>query len=228
MKGHIYILSNPAFSENLYKIGFTTKPIKERASSLSRSTSVPADFKVEYSKEVINVLSAEKRIHMLLEGNRYNTEKEYFLVELKKAIALIRKISNYSNNQEHLSSTYSIHSDLIHSDFNHGLNLNEIKIMRAVMCATIGNSLLEHNFNFKREFVDGFLSVDNVIRILKVKRETASKLLRNVTLKLSSKKVQPNFEGKKILIFNEIGCYRGEMYWIFNNNIRQLFYNEKI
>lgn len=86
MRGHVYVLLNPAFKK-LLKIGMTVRTPEERAIELSQSTGVPNNFVVAYSVEVSDCITGEKLIHSRLSDCRYS--KEFFEVDLKKVIDLL-------------------------------------------------------------------------------------------------------------------------------------------
>ncbi|MDM8525076.1 DUF1566 domain-containing protein [Desulfococcaceae bacterium HSG8] len=89
----MYILANPSFKENLFKIGYTIKFTPEdRAKQLSRSTSVPAQFQVAHAIEIspdweLNLV--EKMIHHRLGKFRFSPRREFFELSLEKAIRVV-------------------------------------------------------------------------------------------------------------------------------------------
>ena len=94
--GYIYILSNPSFRRNHFKIGRSAHTPEYRAQRLSRSTSAPSPFRVEHEWKVSNIVEAERLAHATLTKYRVNMRREYFRIPLDKAIALIEKsISQY-------------------------------------------------------------------------------------------------------------------------------------
>ena len=98
MKGYIYILSNPSFDKDIYKIGLTTrKDISFRLKELY-TTSLPFPFQCEYLGYVEDVESAEFHIHSQLDYYRLNPDREFFKAELLKLIPVIEGLSkkNYS------------------------------------------------------------------------------------------------------------------------------------
>lgn len=90
--GHIYILVN-ASMPNLLKIGMTTRNPKSRAAELSSTTSVPSPFYVAYSAKVSNCKDAEKEIHTELKRFRASSQREFFNIELDKAVQIILEIA---------------------------------------------------------------------------------------------------------------------------------------
>ena len=67
-KEYVYVLNNPAFKDNLYKIGLTTRTPENRAKELC-TTGVPIDYNIECAIEVSKGKSfeIEKAIHNYLE-----------------------------------------------------------------------------------------------------------------------------------------------------------------
>ena len=89
--GFIYILSNPAFPE-YFKIGRTERSVNERAKELSSNSGVPFEYKVEYSIATIDSIEAESKVHSLLEKHRENKNREFFSIDLTKAISTIEDV----------------------------------------------------------------------------------------------------------------------------------------
>lgn len=88
--GYIYILSNPSFGQDLYKIGKTTRSPEERAHELSSHTGVPAGFQVEFSRLVNDCHEAETMIHGALK--RYRGRREFFEIALERAVDIVEAI----------------------------------------------------------------------------------------------------------------------------------------
>lgn len=88
---HIYIFSNKSYSNNTFKIGWTSDDPEVRAEQLSSETGVLHPFKVEYSKKFKDAEKIEKKIHKHFSEYRIRKNKEYFEVELDK-------ITKYINN----------------------------------------------------------------------------------------------------------------------------------
>ena len=81
---YIYILSNPSMP-GIYKIGFTTKTVKDRVCQLNASTSIPTPFSIEESYEIEAgiELAVETRAHQLLKTIGKHKGKEFFEAELE-------------------------------------------------------------------------------------------------------------------------------------------------
>ena len=89
MRGHVYILVNPAFHPNYIKIGRTEKTPEERAEELSKSTSVPVPFEVAHSKLFNNCVDIERIVHKKFEKKRVRQEREFFNMEIHDAVKYI-------------------------------------------------------------------------------------------------------------------------------------------
>lgn len=93
MDGFIYIMSNESFGD-LIKIGSSkSDPRSFRAMELSSSSGVPTPFKVEYYAFVENYKIVEKKIHSLLKYDRKNPKREFFNIDIQKAITIIQENS---------------------------------------------------------------------------------------------------------------------------------------
>ena len=75
--GYVYALSNELY-DGLYKIGMTTRTVKERLRELNSETGVPKPFKAEFIMPVKDAAAMEKSIHQQL--RRYHERKEFFRV----------------------------------------------------------------------------------------------------------------------------------------------------
>ena len=84
--GWIYIMRNPAFREQLLKIGKTSRPPMQRAAELGAATAVPEDFELIYFVHVHDHHEAEKMVHRNLAQYRKSGAKECFDVPLRVAI----------------------------------------------------------------------------------------------------------------------------------------------
>jgi hypothetical protein len=91
----IYIMSNS--THNLLKIGSTRGPVEERRKQLSSGTGVPSPFKIEWILKIDgNELHLENEIHRHLEHKRSNVQREFFDIDLKQAVEIIKKVAmNY-------------------------------------------------------------------------------------------------------------------------------------
>jgi len=91
----VYVLSNPSMPGYL-KIGFTNLTPEERAIQLSRTTSLPLPFKVEWAFHCYNGEQLEKEVHRHLESSRIMGNREFFDLSLETAKNTITKFGqNY-------------------------------------------------------------------------------------------------------------------------------------
>lgn len=91
-KEAIYVLINPAMEKDIYKIGRTSRNVKDRAKEISRGTGVVTDFLIAYEQPVKNSVKAEKMIHDRLSSCRINNKREFFRLPLKEAIKTIQAV----------------------------------------------------------------------------------------------------------------------------------------
>lgn len=106
-KGSIYILQNPAFRENMLKIGRTEGGIQKRAKQLF-TTGVPDEFIVCYEEDVPDCVLAEKLIHKKLSNYRYKKNREFFVIPLTEAISKVQAVTQRELYQHHLKK-YLVH-----------------------------------------------------------------------------------------------------------------------
>lgn len=92
-EGYIYILFNPAYRANQYKIGMTTRTPKARALEVSSATGVPQSFEVLLSRRVTDCHRAERLVHQRLAENRSGSDREFFQVSLSIAIDVINDVA---------------------------------------------------------------------------------------------------------------------------------------
>ena len=94
MAGFVYVMSNPGFDGRV-KIGKSIKdPTMDRVEELNSTTSVPEPFKVEYYCYVDKFDQLEARVHKLLDHNRPNKRREFFQIDLLKAVTTIQGIAH--------------------------------------------------------------------------------------------------------------------------------------
>lgn len=149
MSGYIYCLSNESFKDNIYKVGYTTRNLKNRLNELY-NTSIPTPFKVEFAKYVDNASDSEKLIHKYLTDYRVNNKREYFKIELNKIHTLFELCLSGSFITDEPSNEIEYESDY-ESD-----NENE---------SDIENESDNENENENNEINNGtIIELDNVIQ----------------------------------------------------------------
>ena len=91
----VYAISNPAFGEDIYKIGMSTRPnLKARIRELGNSTSIPTEFEIEAAIKVIDAAKIERRLHREFARYRINDRREFFQMELSQIIYHFEKYGN--------------------------------------------------------------------------------------------------------------------------------------
>lgn len=83
IKGYVYIISNPSFKDNIYKIGMTERTVPQRIKELF-TTGVPTPFVVELKVAHKNPKKLEDYLHVRLSKYRVNKRREFFQVSLTK------------------------------------------------------------------------------------------------------------------------------------------------
>jgi hypothetical protein len=102
--GYIYILSNKAFRQNLFKIGLTKRTAADRAYEIYvGATGVPARFEVKYTYPVSDCWAAEARVHTILDKYRFNDDREFFQVEFSLASDAIKTVCDEINREKKIS-----------------------------------------------------------------------------------------------------------------------------
>ena len=83
MTGYVYIVSNPAYSENYVKIGRTDEPdVRQRIRALG-STSVPRPFEIVAVFACEDSGRLEEALHRVFEDKRVANNREFFQIDPK-------------------------------------------------------------------------------------------------------------------------------------------------
>lgn len=77
LKGFLYVMANAGMPD-LYKVGYTTRSLKERERELSSHEGVPYPFFTRFSIRLREPAKAEKAAHMMYDLKRVYTDKEFF------------------------------------------------------------------------------------------------------------------------------------------------------
>ena len=88
--GWVYVFSNPAFDQNLIKIGMSEQDPARRSEEL-QTTGVPEAFKVEYKALVVDQARVERVVHSELREFRNTKNREFFTCSVPVAIESIRR-----------------------------------------------------------------------------------------------------------------------------------------
>lgn len=91
--GYIYILFNPVFRENQFKIGMTARTPAERAREISSATGVPQPFEVLFEARVVDRIRAERLLHEKLGRYRQSSNREFFGLPLNEAVAALTEVA---------------------------------------------------------------------------------------------------------------------------------------
>lgn len=96
--GFIYVMRNPQYERDIYKIGLTTRTPDVRANDLSRTSGVIDYFAVMQDWEVTDCVTAEKEIHKRLAPFRVTDRREFFKVQYKEIFSVIHDVVEAINN----------------------------------------------------------------------------------------------------------------------------------
>jgi hypothetical protein len=92
--GFIYVMSNMAFKDNVYKIGRSQNP-KRRMEELSNPSGTPMPFDIEFSVYAYDVIELEKSVHEDLAEYRINDSREFFACNISKIVQSIMYHSQF-------------------------------------------------------------------------------------------------------------------------------------
>lgn len=95
MEGYVYIMSNESYKDGIYKIGFTKNHPEQRAQELYQATGVPTEFKVEFFTPCTDMTMCENIIHSWLYRYRMNGKREFFEIDIDRAIDLLIRAAEY-------------------------------------------------------------------------------------------------------------------------------------
>lgn len=83
--GSVYVMTNPSFRHDLFKIGLTTRPLENRAKQLY-TTGVPQPFDIKHHWATDNCRIFESLMHKLFADVRENKKREFFQADLELII----------------------------------------------------------------------------------------------------------------------------------------------
>lgn len=89
-EGYIYVISNPSFGADTFKVGYTDKTPTERLKEANSTTWAFPTFKLEFAKKVIDARDKEQKLHRALGSfaKRIHPKREFFNVQLKSIMLL--------------------------------------------------------------------------------------------------------------------------------------------
>ena len=228
VQNYIYILSNQSLRKNFFKIGFTSDLPEKRAYHLSKSSSIPTDFKVEFSKKIDHKKIIETRIHLILNKYRINPKREFFNVEKKLAMSAVETAINYTETCEGMSETYYLHDDLIGLQESITLSATAHKILIMMICSTANNTFLDLLNKQKNIMKFGFISSIEYSKFFKKSIRSSCRDLNNFCKKYKHLSVYSCSKNKDIIVFYELAYEKCQCMWSFTNEFRSLFVNDKI
>lgn len=222
------MLSNKGLKPNFHKIGYTATSVKNRIKTLSSSSSIPFDFKEEFSLRVEDPVLVEKRIHMVLKSFRVSERKEFFDIALRDAKAVCELIANYEYDSVPVPHNYKFSEEWVYSskvnEKGKALSLQEGIFLRTLMAATTNNTLIDKLFSTDQNFVDGFMDVSTWSELREIKLQSARAYAISFS-KVASEFTFRNLRGDGVTrkIFDFCTCYKGQVAWRFTPEFRRLF-----
>ncbi|GEM_PF-5105741 len=218
---YIYVLDNKFFKNNIYKIGMTHKTPSKRANELSRSTASPGKFNIVYSLKVDSdkVEIYERRIHLLLNKFRINSNKEYFQTKLEDIINSILFVVNYSKIQ--VNSIAKTNS-LIEGDYTNNFTTQEYKLLILMMSCSPQNSLIDNFYMNEIKFAQGFISTHFLMDFLQTQNKNVVRIIKQFIHNHMHESVL--VDESNIKIFKELRYEKCELLWTFTTEYRRLFY----
>lgn len=95
--GWVYVLRNATHGRDVYKVGFTTKTVDERAAQLSNTSGQIDVFNVVQSWHVRSPRVIEHEIHELLKDFRLNSRREFFQLKYEKIREVVERVVDQAN-----------------------------------------------------------------------------------------------------------------------------------
>ena len=95
-EGWLYVMRNASHGRDIYKIGYTTKPVEERAAQLSNTSGQPDVFIIVESWNVRAPRTIEHEVHELLKDNRVNRRREFFQLKYERIRKVIMRVIDKS------------------------------------------------------------------------------------------------------------------------------------
>ncbi|MEN6462667.1 MAG: GIY-YIG nuclease family protein [Syntrophomonas sp.] len=225
-QGFIYILGNDCLVPGLYKIGLTKQSPEKRASILSQSTSIAGKFEVLHFRKVNHVVEAEKMIHLLLSDCRYSQNKEFYLVDIKRAKKMIERVVRYIDTENFIGDSIGIREELIYANYTIKQNVNDMKIIRMLFAGSNQNTIFDTISNTKIDIIQGFINSKQIADFLAIQTNRACKIMHDFVKNHAQTELK--LTNGNIKVFEEIKYSRGLLAWIFDDQFRKLFINYKI
>jgi hypothetical protein len=77
----------------MVKIGRTARHPEQRVAELTAASGVPTAFRLEGYVRSPDAVRTEAAVHRLISGDRVNTRREFFRIEAKRALSIIRRVA---------------------------------------------------------------------------------------------------------------------------------------
>ncbi|HYD81583.1 MAG TPA: GIY-YIG nuclease family protein [Paucimonas sp.] len=228
MKGYLYILENPALRQNFLKIGLTTVDPNDRARGLSKSSSIPLNFKLRYSVTVSDVKVAESRAHLMLDEFRVNPQKEFFCLSLKKAMQMCDAIAGYELEDLSICGSIKVHNKLLGARYGATIRLKDQQLLYTLMGATANKTPFDHIMRTRRGIVDGFMTSEQVAEVFGVTKATARRKMARLETRGKAAVCSPFADESVGPVFEFIRYHEGHLAWRFTDEFRRQFWNFKI
>lgn len=84
----LYVMSNPSMP-GIFKIGYSKHSPEVRKIQLSKSTSVPTPFEIEYAYHCFNAERLEQELHKYFTSSRVSSDREFFQENLEDIIEAV-------------------------------------------------------------------------------------------------------------------------------------------
>lgn len=227
-RGYIYILTNPSLKDNCLKIGLSRVGVKERAFCLSRSSSIPLDFQIQFESPVEDVITAERRIHLLLDQYRVNPSKEFFSLHIKDAEEICKYVSDYEKEDDAISEKIDIHIELLAAHYKPNVTLGLRNLIYVLIATTTNNTFFDRLLNNRRGKVDGFLTSKQLSQFLSFSPRAASESMNRLAQLGLSIACHPIEIEPLNSVFEYIHYHKGHLAWRFSDDYRQYFRSTKI
>ena len=97
----VYVISNDAFENGIFKIGMTTQSPKDRVNQINSATGVPQPFLIDLLISVENSRQLESSLHDKFSKRRVSKNREFFNLSYEDIVWLIRNQNTIYVNHDH-------------------------------------------------------------------------------------------------------------------------------
>ena len=174
-EGIIYIARNPAYKEDIYKVGKTerTNLAINRMMELSNHEGVAGQFQVVGYLLVEDIHEAEKICHQELKKYRYQNNREFFEINLNDLASQIRDVLKGKILKEYLPKENKVKQKEVTNEKKELFYWNIIEQISSTLLDMLPNKKNEHSF-FKsledelkkiinNDFGEDYFSFDKII-----------------------------------------------------------------